>query len=294
MATILEVPSATTNETIPVDLDEVFLSDSPEQLHDVVHLLRNENAAGHLWTALIEACLARGRTRTALDMVDEALRTLPDPRDHVAPLCLKANVHLALARKAPKCEPEHLMAGQIAPPKDPHHPEFASHNKVFLKQEYWMRAAKDLENAHRIDPNSRVVRDLQAALAMAQGQLDRASKLWEMILADEPTHLVALMGKARSPPIVSPWLFWPQLTSSTPACPPAGPLPVLATRVPSRTQDVPARAPTLAPVLARPPHRDRSLLLDAPRSRKGKEGVGAVHGRRKFVPALLGSRSYAS
>jgi hypothetical protein len=35
---ILEVPSATTNETIPVDLDEVFLSDSPEQLHDVVHL----------------------------------------------------------------------------------------------------------------------------------------------------------------------------------------------------------------------------------------------------------------
>ncbi|GAA5970540.1 hypothetical protein JCM8115_002734 [Rhodotorula mucilaginosa] len=197
MATILEVPSATTNETIPVDLDEVFLSDSPEQLHDVVHLLRNENAAGPLWTALIEACLARGRTRTALEMVDEALRTLPDPRDHVAPLCLKANVHLALARKAPKCEPEHLMAGQIAPPKDPHHPEFGSHNKVFLKQEYWMRATKDLENAHRIDSDSRVVRDLRAALAMAQGQLDRASKLWEMILADEPTHLVALMGKAR-------------------------------------------------------------------------------------------------
>ncbi|KWU41627.1 TPR-like protein [Rhodotorula sp. JG-1b] len=197
MATILEVPSATTNETIPVDLDEVFLSDSPEQLHDVVHLLRNENAAGPLWTALIEACLARGRTRTALEMVDEALRTLPDPRDHVAPLCLKANVHLALARKAPKCEPEHLMAGAIAPPKDPHHPEFGSHNKVFLKQEYWMRAAKDLENAQRIDPDSRVVRDLQAALAMAQGQLDRASKLWEIILADEPTHLVALMGKAR-------------------------------------------------------------------------------------------------
>ena len=199
MATILEVPSATTNETIPVDLDEVFLSDSPEQLHDVVHLLRNENAAGPLWTALIEACLARGRTRTALEMVDEALRTLPDPRDHVAPLCLKANVHLALARKAPKCEPEHLMAGAIAPPKDPHHPEFGSHNKVFLKQEYWMRAAKDLENAQRIDPDSRVVRDLQAALAMAQGQLDRASKLWEIILADEPTHLVALMGKVRPP-----------------------------------------------------------------------------------------------
>ena len=49
-------------------------------------------------------------------------------------------------------------------------------------------AIKDLENAHRIDPDSRVVRDLRAALAMAQGQLDRASKLWEMILADEPTH----------------------------------------------------------------------------------------------------------
>ncbi|GAA5992765.1 hypothetical protein JCM10908_006923 [Rhodotorula pacifica] len=197
MATILEVPSASTNETIPVDLDEVFLTNTYEQLQDVVHLLRNEQASCSLWISLIEACWARGRSRIALEMADEALRSLPDQRDHVPPLCLKANYHLALARKAPKLVPERPMAGPIAPPKDPHHPEFGSQLPVMLKQEYWMRAGKDLENAYRIDPNSRVVRDLQAALAMAQGQLDLASKRWEMILAEEPNHLVALMGKAR-------------------------------------------------------------------------------------------------
>ncbi|GAA5882098.1 hypothetical protein JCM3774_001508, partial [Rhodotorula dairenensis] len=197
MATILEVPSASTNETIPVDLDEVFLSDSAEQLHDVVALLRNENAHVDLWVTLIDAALARGRTRAALDMADEAIRSLADPRDHVPCLLLKADVHLHLARKAPKLRPDRLLAGDLQTPKDRHHPEFQSGEPVRLKQEYWHRAHKDLDNATAIDPDNRVARDLHAALAMQRGQLDLAAKRWDRILADEPNHLAALIGKAR-------------------------------------------------------------------------------------------------
>lgn len=37
-----------------------------------------------------------------------------------------------------------------------------------------------------------------AALAMAQGRLDEASKLYEIILRDEPTNLYALTGRVSS------------------------------------------------------------------------------------------------
>lgn len=196
MAAILEVPSATTHETIPVDLDEVLASgSSPEQLADVVQLLRNEHAAAPLWVALVDACVQRNRTRAALALTQDAFAALPEPRDHVPFLCLRAHVHLALARRAPKLDPD--PANPILRSKDPYHPEHGLTGPVVLKSEYYRLAQDDLDRATAVDPHNRVARDLLAALAMAQGQLDLAQKRWDAILADEPTNLVAQMGKVR-------------------------------------------------------------------------------------------------
>ncbi|GAA6001271.1 uncharacterized protein JCM10292_006986 [Rhodotorula paludigena] len=203
---VLEVHTHS-NETISVSLADVFDSptedDAQAQIADVVGLLSRERAPARSWVRFVEQCWLQGRARTALETADTALAAQLDPRDRVPLFCQKAAFHLALARKAPKLRLDNPAAGPIAPPRDPNHPEWVRpgmppppHGPM-LKADYLFRAAKDIENAEAIDPNSKVVRDVKAAWCMASGQLDQASKLWEQILAEEPTHLMALMGRAR-------------------------------------------------------------------------------------------------
>ncbi|BGP38925.1 protein required for normal CLN1 and CLN2 G1 cyclin expression [Rhodotorula kratochvilovae] len=202
---ILEVMSQS-NELLEIPLADIFTAtsedDVQQQLADVARLLTDEKAPVLPWVRLVEQCWLHGRTRTALSFADQALAALA-PADRVAVFCLKANYHLALARKAPKQRPDNLSTGPIATTKDPNHPEFVRPGAAppplgpMVKTDYLYRAGADISNAENIDPASKVVRDVKAAWCMASGNFDQASKTWESILADEPTHLMALMGRAR-------------------------------------------------------------------------------------------------
>lgn len=199
-------------EPIEIPLDDIFTASSSEdaiheQLVDVARLLVDERAPVSAWLRLVHTSFSHGRTRQALYFADQALAAVhTSPLDHVPVLCLKANYHVALARKAPKQHLVNPSTGPIALPKDPHHPESlrpgapvdpAASPKPLLKQDYLTRAGHDLANAEALDPNNKVVRDIKAAWLLASGQLDLASKTWEAILADEPNHLMALMGRVR-------------------------------------------------------------------------------------------------
>ncbi|KPV77301.1 uncharacterized protein RHOBADRAFT_51178 [Rhodotorula graminis WP1] len=210
---VLEVMSQA-GELLEIPLVDIFANPSDdavhEQLVDLARLLDTERAPVLAWVRLVDTSFLHGRTRHALQFADQALavfaRPGANPLDRVPILCLKANMSLALARKAPKQKLEHPSTGPIQLPRDPHHPEAAlagatvnsaGRDDPMLKGEYLYRAGIDLDQAGHIDPDSKVVRDIKAAWLLAQGQHDYALKLWDQILADEPTHLMALMGRAR-------------------------------------------------------------------------------------------------
>ncbi|GAA5870591.1 hypothetical protein JCM8547_002055 [Rhodosporidiobolus lusitaniae] len=206
----LDVPSLGGGENVVVALDDIYaLSNEQEynvQLQDVTGLLAQEHANVKLWVRLVEETWAQGRWRSAFEIADQGLRALHDTNrfiDQVPLHLLKATYHLSLARRAPKLLLPTNLTGPIALPKDPHHPEFPKYGNApgmpgpMTKDEYWKRAEYDIGQAERLDPQSRIVRDVKASWCMARGRLDEASKLFERILAEEPTHLMALMGRAR-------------------------------------------------------------------------------------------------
>ncbi|GAA6062434.1 hypothetical protein JCM10212_003308 [Sporobolomyces blumeae] len=202
-------------EVISVDLDEMFNAptddDTIAQLSDLVQMMAQEHAPVHLWCRLVHECWTRNRFATAIYYADQGLASFAHrPTDQVPLLCLKANYHLALARKAPKTRFPDPRTGPLAVPKDKHHPEslYAQHEFPRLaerdrsdvpmtKDQYWFRVGKDLDRAAAIEPDNRVVRDLRAALLVARGRFEEANRLFETILQDEPNHLMALTGRAR-------------------------------------------------------------------------------------------------
>lgn len=77
-ALTLEVPSASTNEIIPVDLTEVFQPNNDQefdqQLQDITNLLRDEKADVKFWVTLVQQCWAHGKSRVALETAELGLQ----------------------------------------------------------------------------------------------------------------------------------------------------------------------------------------------------------------------------
>lgn len=73
-----EVPLASSNEVIPVSLDDVFSAETEDKVHEllteVVGLLTAEQAATKFWIRLIEECWRQKRWAQALDLADTAIR----------------------------------------------------------------------------------------------------------------------------------------------------------------------------------------------------------------------------
>ncbi|GAA5985401.1 hypothetical protein JCM11641_000144 [Rhodosporidiobolus odoratus] len=217
---VLEVPSANNNEIVPIPLDDIFnLSNEDDfetQLSDVKNLLTAERARVRFWVRLVEECWNHGRWRSALECAEAGLSALAAPGfqpdgssaqlSQLPLFLLKANYHLALARRAPKGKLDNPLTGPIGVTKDKEHPEYPRNGgaggangmgQPWDKEEYHFRAGKDIENAEKLERDNPVVRDVKAAWLMASGKFEQASRLFEQILDREPTNLMALMGRAR-------------------------------------------------------------------------------------------------
>ncbi|KAK4055542.1 protein required for normal CLN1 and CLN2 G1 cyclin expression [Microbotryomycetes sp. JL201] len=194
-----------TGESVPVELDE--LGEAGDQfeslLASMTDMLYHEDAQAIYWCRLVEELWRLKKYRSALDAIKkgiELMQDLRDPKGQVALLCLQANYQVALARKAPRTIMSKSRSGVLQHSKDPDHPESTEPDPLTppnTKEIYWMEARKAIDRARMLDRTSKTVRDLQAVLYLVINRVEEASKLFEEILRDEPTHLYALTGRAR-------------------------------------------------------------------------------------------------
>lgn len=82
----------------------------------------------------------------------------------------------------------------------PDHPESSIQDPEappLTKEHYWNQAQDSLQQAERIAPDHPVILDCKGALLLARGRLDQANAVFDTILANEPTNLIALSGRGR-------------------------------------------------------------------------------------------------
>ncbi|KAK4056635.1 protein required for normal CLN1 and CLN2 G1 cyclin expression [Microbotryomycetes sp. JL221] len=220
-----------TGENLTVELDElVHAHQSGQQefaalVASIRDMLQLEHAPVNVWSRFIEEVWRLGHKRHALDLIDIGLDSeheymnpnpvtsahihpLPPPvmlsqrddKGKVVLLCMRANYLISLARQAPMTLLLKPRSTMLQHSKDPNHPESKDSdptNPPTIKDEYWQQARIALEQARTIDRNNKTVRDLQAIIALVMTRIDEATKLFDDILRDEPTHLYALTGRAR-------------------------------------------------------------------------------------------------
>ncbi|ORY91479.1 hypothetical protein BCR35DRAFT_323300 [Leucosporidium creatinivorum] len=191
-------------DELALSLDDLSTTDSlvqDDHLVEYMSILSQEKAPLPLWVRLAEELWRLDRFKSALEILDKGTESLPDAHDRAVLLCMKANYNLALARKAPKTVLTRPRGGALHHSTNPSHPESKDpnpENPPLTKDDYWNAAKVLLERAERAAGGEiKVGNDVKAALFLARGALDQASKLFDKILSTEPTNLMALMGRAR-------------------------------------------------------------------------------------------------
>ncbi|SGY78722.1 BQ5605_C008g04925 [Microbotryum silenes-dioicae] len=196
----LLVPSRLDNDDITINLDDLFSSPDDSETQIVVDLFKDERAPVVFWVRLVQEAWRIKRYTLALEMLEQGIAHL-DTKGKCTLLCLKANYLVALARKAPKTVLSQPRGGPpLTHSTDPNHPESKlrdPHAPPNTKDALWQAAEVCIGRAEGTHVNDKTITDLKAVLMLARGRLDEASRLFESILATEPTHLYALMARAR-------------------------------------------------------------------------------------------------
>ncbi|SCV70711.1 BQ2448_3473 [Microbotryum intermedium] len=205
----LLVPSRLDNDDITINLDDLFSSPDDQETQIVIDLFKDERAPVVFWVRLIQEAWRIKRYTLALDMLEQGIGHL-DPKGKCTLLCLKANYLIALARKAPKAVLTQPRGAPLIHSTDPNHPESKMNDPNAppnTKETFWQAAEVCIGRAEGTHVTDKTIKDVKgqfsvysAVLMLARGRLDEASRLFESILAAEPTHLYALMGRVRTTP----------------------------------------------------------------------------------------------
>ena len=170
-----------TNESITIELDPLPAAD---ELEVVVEVLVEEKPPAYFWTALAARCWNAGRRAEAELIVSRGCSILPvhRPEESAPVLALQAAFLLADARGAPKQvldDARYQPLGATAP-----------------KQHYFRQAAEALSRAQSLHPQHPLLLQARAVLALVTGDSALAAKLFDVLLARTPEHIVALLGRA--------------------------------------------------------------------------------------------------
>ena len=171
-----------TNEVVNIDLDPL---PSAEELEVVVEILTEEKPPSYFWTALAARCWNVGRRSEAELIVARGCSLLPlhRPEDSVPVFALHAAFQLAHSRSAPK---------QILP--DARYQPLA--DRASPKQHYFRSAIEALNQAQSLHPQHPMLLLVRGEFALVSGDNALAAKLFDAVLAREPAHPVALLGRA--------------------------------------------------------------------------------------------------
>ncbi|PPQ83611.1 hypothetical protein CVT25_006296 [Psilocybe cyanescens] len=174
-------------EVITIDLDN--LDPNPD---DVLDLLKDGQCNIFVWTKLAGEYWRRGYLEAAERIATTAIESFHanDSKASLPPIySLLANLQIAYARKAPKLIMEEAEQDILTSEKP--------------KEDYYREAAQYLNTGERVGAESGegvsgtlafLTRGIQQ---LATRSMDDAMRSFEGVLAERPTNLVALLGKAR-------------------------------------------------------------------------------------------------
>ena len=170
-----------TNEVVNIDLEPL---PSAEELEVVVDILVEEHPPAYFWTALAARCWNAGRRDEAALIVAKGCELLPihRPEESTPLFALHAAFQLADARSAPK---------QVLPDA-----RFQPLHDRIPKDRYLRSTIEALNHAQTLDPQHPLLILTRAVFALATGDNGLAGRLFDAVLAREPTHIVARLGRA--------------------------------------------------------------------------------------------------
>ncbi|KAI3615454.1 pol ii transcription elongation factor [Moniliophthora roreri] len=176
-------------EVITIDLDN--LDPDPQ---DVLDLLRDGQCTVWVWTKLASEYWRRGYVESAKRIGDAALESFGiqhENNDNLQPLLLlRANLQIALARRAPKvilpgAREDILPSDQLTKEKYSHEAATATN------------AALALTQASLSNSSSQLAFLTRGILQLDTRSFDEALRSFDQVLSEKPTNIVALLGKAR-------------------------------------------------------------------------------------------------
>ncbi|OAV97922.1 hypothetical protein PTTG_03149 [Puccinia triticina 1-1 BBBD Race 1] len=184
-SSILEVPLNNNTESLELDLAEFCGGEG--SVEEIVGIFLQEKLPAKFWTRSAMEYWKRDLKEDAISLANQGLQALRDqdrPSECLPLLCQLATYAINLSRGLPTFKLETPEYDTI-PPAQP------------TVDETLEKAAHYLNEASKIDSKSSLVLDVRVTLYLAQKSYDQALATCEDILKECPTHLPALLGKAR-------------------------------------------------------------------------------------------------
>lgn len=178
---IIEVPLSRSAEVLELSLDEL----QEDSVQEITSLFNTEATPVKYWLAIAEEYAARrGRLDVASELLQAGVEAFREahPPSTIPLLCMLASIQMHMSRSAPaKILPSPQMYAAKGQPK----------------ADYFARATTYITQAESIEAMNGFVLDTKATLYLLTGKYDEALRTYEHILKEQPSHLLALMGKAR-------------------------------------------------------------------------------------------------
>ncbi|MBW0467504.1 hypothetical protein O181_007219 [Austropuccinia psidii MF-1] len=184
-STILEVPLNNNTESLELDLTE--FCEGEGSVEEIIGIFVQEKLPVKFWTRTVMEYWRRDLKDDAISLANQGVQALRDqgrPYECLPLLCQLANCFICSSRKMPTRKLD-TSTYDIISPINP------------TKDDLLQRAAQYINEATSIDSMDPLVLDCRVTLFLATNEYDKAFMTCEEILKARPTHLPALLGKAR-------------------------------------------------------------------------------------------------
>ncbi|CAH7670136.1 pol II transcription elongation factor [Phakopsora pachyrhizi] len=184
-SSILEVPLNNNTESLELDLTEFCGGEG--SVEEIVGIFVQEKLAAKFWTRAAMEYWRRDLKDDAISLANQGIQALRDqgrPDECLPLLCQLVTFVICLARDMPSLKLEAPCYDIISPMQ-------------LTKEEFLQKATHYMNDAIAINSRDILVLDAHANLLLAKKDYEQAFNICEITLKERPTHIYALLGKAR-------------------------------------------------------------------------------------------------